>query len=244
MDVIMENHGSSRNRKPRFLNKSSKAPKFLAEPQQPAKILVLNRNQGSIVDQQQLPSTSKLPTRKLDDKDETLDNNKRSLVNIHEEQLSNLQKPVLVNKSLLRRELISIKQNSTHPPKVLSEQANKRKNSLQSIKFLDEELNFNDLTSIEKLLLDSSYSNSNLAPASSIGQTFCIVGAVGFEGVGKSSILNSIANHDVFKTRKSSSNDRDMSGHVTSGIDMHITPERVFLLDTQVIIFTCSLEVF
>ncbi|KAH9417065.1 smg-9, nonsense mediated mRNA decay factor, partial [Dermatophagoides pteronyssinus] len=67
------------------------------------------------------------------------------------------------------------------------------------------------------------------------GQSFSIVSAVGLDGVGKSSLLNSLAQFNVFETRKmmSEKNRETPLNHVTNGIDMHITCERLFLLDTQ-----------
>lgn len=83
----------------------------------------------------------------------------------------------------------------------------------------------------------SGPSSSNIKQGFS-GQSFSIVAAVGLDGVGKSSLLNSLAQCDVFETRKimSIKNRENPLNHVTNGIDMHITCERVFLLDTQVMI--------
>ena len=57
------------------------------------------------------------------------------------------------------------------------------------------------------------------------------VAAVGLQSSGKSSILNRIAGKDVFKRHNDIST---LLQHLTSGIDLHITSERLFLLDTQV----------
>ncbi|XP_027203157.2 uncharacterized protein LOC113797043 [Dermatophagoides pteronyssinus] len=76
------------------------------------------------------------------------------------------------------------------------------------------------------------------------GQSFSIVSAVGLDGVGKSSLLNSLAQFNVFETRKmmSEKNRETPLNHVTNGIDMHITCERLFLLDTQPLLSASVLE--
>lgn len=119
-------------------------------------------------------------------------------------------------------------------------------------KLLDGEFNFQDTATLERCLLADQQTAVVPTSTASNGQSFCIVGAIGLDGVGKSSLLNSIANRSVFKTHRSFAEDRlklapattvpksnagqleNPLTHVTSGIDLHITSERLFLLDTQV----------
>ncbi|SAL95915.1 hypothetical protein [Absidia glauca] len=69
-----------------------------------------------------------------------------------------------------------------------------------------------------------------------------VVGVVGNQGVGKSSILSSFTEQpDV--TFAAQPNDLFLSlGHKTSGIDMHVCPERMILLDTEPIMCWTVLE--
>lgn len=115
------------------------------------------------------------------------------------------------------------------------------------IKMLDGEFNLQDTNVLERSLL-SDVQPANQSSSAPSGQSFCIVGAVGLDGVGKSTLLNSIANRHVFKThrkisdepRNTTASSKTTSGHdnplshVTTGVDLHITSERLFLLDTQV----------
>lgn len=114
-------------------------------------------------------------------------------------------------------------------------------------KMLDGEFNFQDTNVLERSLLSDTLP-ANQSSSTPSGQSFCVVGAVGLDGVGKSGLLNLIANRNVFKThrnvsdelRNTNASSKSTSGHdnplshVTSGVDLHITSERLFLLDTQV----------
>lgn len=60
-----------------------------------------------------------------------------------------------------------------------------------------------------------------------------VVAAIGMQSVGKSTLLNYLAGKKVFKTHKDVEKD-NLLQHVTVGADVHITPERTFLIDTQV----------
>ena len=93
----------------------------------------------------------------------------------------------------------------------------------------------NNSTSTPSASVPSSSSSTNITQGFG-SQSFSIVAAVGLDGVGKSSLLNSMAQCDVFETRKmmAMKNHENPLNHITNGIDMHITAERVFLLDTQV----------
>ncbi|KAI8332699.1 hypothetical protein BC941DRAFT_436363 [Chlamydoabsidia padenii] len=69
-----------------------------------------------------------------------------------------------------------------------------------------------------------------------------VVGVVGQQGVGKSSILSSFTEQST-NTFPSQPNDLFLSlGHKTSGIDMHICPERMILLDTEPILSWTVME--
>src|SRR5699024_3145370 len=58
-------------------------------------------------------------------------------------------------------------------------------------KLLDGEFNLQDTNTLERCLLADNMLNTNQSmPANSSGQSFCIVGAVGLDGVGKSTLLN------------------------------------------------------
>lgn len=132
-------------------------------------------------------------------------------------------------------------------------------NIIDIIKLVDFEFNFIQETSIiDSMLMPDSVTTSqlnatsnsvptqagiNIQPTGSSSnaanfgsQSFCIVAAIGMEGTGKSSLLNTIAQCNVFPTRLSmaKNNRENPLSHVTKGIDLHITSERVFLLDTQV----------
>ena len=71
--------------------------------------------------------------------------------------------------------------------------------------------------------------NSSLGPGG-----FTVISAIGTQSVGKSSLLNKIAGTDVFKTHESVDNPESFLKHLTRGIDLHITKERLLLLDPQV----------
>ncbi|KAF7495813.1 Protein SMG9 [Sarcoptes scabiei] len=137
---------------------------------------------------------------------------------------------------------------------------------LNLIKILDFEFNFlhQNETLINSLLradspqtfnnsnvlstVDSKLSMTNNNPAiihrSDHIQTFSIVSAVGLDGTGKSSLLNSIAQNEIFPTRSSlaEKNSENPLSHVTCGIDMHVTAERIFLLDTQPLLSASVLD--
>ncbi|KAI2800495.1 smg-9, nonsense mediated mRNA decay factor [Blomia tropicalis] len=137
-------------------------------------------------------------------------------------------------------------------------------------KLLDGDFSLLDPTILERLLLsdsqissasaNSSNATNVMAPSGNqstnvVNQSFSIVGAVGLDGVGKSSLLNMLANRKVFKTH---SNMGTSSGsiqgrknclttpltHVTNGVDLHITSERLFLLDTQPLLSPSILDEF
>ncbi|RWS21448.1 SMG9-like protein [Leptotrombidium deliense] len=70
---------------------------------------------------------------------------------------------------------------------------------------------------------------------------FNVVSAVGLQSVGKSSTLNKIAASNVFKTHFDSEDDSILK-HVTHGLNLHITKERLFLLDTQPLLSASILD--
>lgn len=82
----------------------------------------------------------------------------------------------------------------------------------------------------ESLLFQESLANDYLLNES-LSSKFSVITAVGMQNVGKSSLLNRIAGKDIFKTHKNGQNDLK---HLTKGIDLHVTKERLLLLDSQV----------
>ena len=87
----------------------------------------------------------------------------------------------------------------------------------------------------DSLMFLESPANDYLFSESISGSGFSVISAVGLDGVGKSSVLNIIAGKDVFKVHKNNNHysERPLR-HRTRGIDLHITKERLFLLDSQV----------
>lgn len=84
---------------------------------------------------------------------------------------------------------------------------------------------------IESPAAEYMFSDTMLTP-----NGFISIAAVGTQGVGKSTLLNHIAEKDAFKTRRLCPADYGLK-HVTRGIDLHITKERLFLMDSQVSFF-------
>nr|CAB3226601.1 protein SMG9 [Phallusia mammillata] len=95
-----------------------------------------------------------------------------------------------------------------------------------SVKLLDAALNWSD-TGIEQLQEQTD---------------FLVIGVVGMQGVGKSTILSLLAGNQLndppksFTFRPQSVEVQERAGHMTSGIDMAITQERIIILDTQPIL--------
>lgn len=72
---------------------------------------------------------------------------------------------------------------------------------------------------------------------------FSVITAVGLEGVGKSSVLNRIAGKEVFKVHNNQSvNGSDPLKHMTHGLDLHITKERLLLIDSQPLLSASVLD--
>ncbi|CEJ04524.1 hypothetical protein RMCBS344292_18482 [Rhizopus microsporus] len=68
-----------------------------------------------------------------------------------------------------------------------------------------------------------------------------VIGIIGKQGVGKSTILSQFAQLDqVFSTQPC--DQFLISGHKTEGIDMYVTPERAILLDTEPVLSWSVLE--
>ncbi|KAF7255134.1 hypothetical protein EG68_07679 [Paragonimus skrjabini miyazakii] len=94
------------------------------------------------------------------------------------------------------------------------------------VKLVDDQLRFTDLAAVQDLFVENS--------------GFLVVGAVGLQGAGKSSILNVLANQLTNETQlfdgpfpvQSTKNFLTNSPR-TGGIDLYITQDRVILLDTQ-----------
>lgn len=94
-------------------------------------------------------------------------------------------------------------------------------------KLIDGGFNFVFDFARENILLSDSNSPT------STSQSFCIVSAVGLDGVGKSSLLNRIANQSIFPAHCNNPCQENPLTHITTGLDLHITNERMFLLDSQ-----------
>ena len=69
---------------------------------------------------------------------------------------------------------------------------------------------------------------------------FTVVSALGMQSVGKSSLLNKISRTNVFKSHQDPSNVDSLLKHITRGVDLHVTKERLLLLDCQVILINFS----
>lgn len=93
----------------------------------------------------------------------------------------------------------------------------------------------------DNLMFIESPAIDNMLTESISGSGFSVISAIGLDGVGKSSVLNLIAGKEVFRVhhKNSSSYSERPLRHRTKGIDLHITKERLFLLDSQVIIGNC-----
>lgn len=94
------------------------------------------------------------------------------------------------------------------------------------IKLIDEQLRFVDLATVQDLFVDNS--------------GFLVVGAIGLQGSGKSSVLNILANCisdgcGVFDAPFSIQTLKDVVANspCTGGINLYITQDRVILLDAQ-----------
>ncbi|KAA3679957.1 uncharacterized protein DEA37_0013641 [Paragonimus westermani] len=94
------------------------------------------------------------------------------------------------------------------------------------VKLVNDQLRFTDLAAVQDLFVENS--------------GFLVVGAVGLQGAGKSSVLNVLANQLTSQTRlfdgpfpvQSTKNFLTNSPR-TGGVDLYITQDRVILLDTQ-----------
>ena len=101
-----------------------------------------------------------------------------------------------------------------------------------------DEIQTRDFCRIKPLkIMDEGLQMSKLDYSFPCNNEFTVVGVVGFEGVGKSTILSKLAGEHLnpFKTSK--------SGELgTLGLEMYITPERVILLDSQPVNSSMVLE--
>nr|AAW25045.1 SJCHGC07078 protein [Schistosoma japonicum] len=94
------------------------------------------------------------------------------------------------------------------------------------IKLIDEHLRFVDIATVQDLFVENS--------------GFLVVGAIGLQGSGKSSVLNILANCisddcGVFNAPFNVQTIKDVltNSPCTGGINLYITQDRVILLDTQ-----------
>ncbi|CAG2068335.1 unnamed protein product, partial [Timema podura] len=93
-----------------------------------------------------------------------------------------------------------------------------------SVKLVDDFFQFND--SCLEYLLDQN--------------DFTVVGCLGLQGVGKSTLMSLLAgnlpnenNKNAYVFRPQSSEHHESGGHCTVGVDLCVTSNRVILLDTQ-----------
>ena len=93
----------------------------------------------------------------------------------------------------------------------------------------------------------SSTNGSSTAPTTGgatgtggVASSFHVVGAIGKQCVGKSSLLNRLAGRQAFKIH-SDDEEEILLKHVTKGVDLHVTAERLLLLDSQVC-YPCMFE--
>jgi hypothetical protein len=93
----------------------------------------------------------------------------------------------------------------------------------------------------ENLMFLESPANDWLFSDTTSSSGFSVISAVGLEGVGKSSVLNLIAGKDVFRVHTNKYSERPLR-HKTKGIKLHVTKERLLLLDSQVTTLWTSLE--
>ena len=118
--------------------------------------------------------------------------------------------------------------NSAQPPLKIKESFSSGK----TVKMLDSSLHWID-EGIE-LLQDQN--------------DFMVVGVIGMQGVGKSTILSIISgNHfkesqKMFLFKQQTPEVKERASHMTNGIDMAVTNERLILLDTQPILSSSFLE--
>ncbi|VDP88897.1 unnamed protein product [Echinostoma caproni] len=94
------------------------------------------------------------------------------------------------------------------------------------VKLIDEKLLFTDLARIQDLFVENT--------------GFLVVGALGLQGCGKSSLLNVMANQLTSRTilldgpfKVQSLQNLTTNSPQTGGIDLYITQDRIILLDTQ-----------
>ncbi|XP_076812819.1 nonsense-mediated mRNA decay factor SMG9-like [Clavelina lepadiformis] len=77
---------------------------------------------------------------------------------------------------------------------------------------------------------------------------FLVVGVIGMQGVGKSTVLSLAAGNRLTEPQKSflfrpqTAEAKEKASHMTSGIDMAVTNDRLILLDTQPILSSSVLE--
>eukprot|EP00794_Sanderia_malayensis_P011122 gene11122-12292_t len=100
-------------------------------------------------------------------------------------------------------------------------------------------------------VVDESFHWSERALSSLVDQTdFMVVGVVGMQGVGKSTVLSMIGERKRKSSQKKlifrpqSKQDTEKSLHKTDGIDLYVTSERVILLDTQPLLSPSILDRF
>ncbi|CAG2103582.1 unnamed protein product [Medioppia subpectinata] len=93
----------------------------------------------------------------------------------------------------------------------------------------------------ESLMFLESPANDFLLSDAMTASGFSVISTVGMDGVGKSSVLNLIAGRDVFRVHSNKYSERPLK-HKTKGVKLHITKERLLLLDSQPLLSASVLD--
>ena len=153
---------------------------------------------------------------------------KSTAAKVSESRFRNSASPYLVKQSLAQANTSSV----VAPQQTESCKAKEVVSPRSSTKMLDGSLNWSD-GGIEMLQEQTD---------------FLVVGVLGMQGVGKSTVLSLLAGNQLGDAPKSlifrpqTADVRERAGHMTSGIDMAVTSERLVLLDTQPILSPSLLE--
>lgn len=91
--------------------------------------------------------------------------------------------------------------------------------------------------------LNESLAAEYMIPDGPLSACFKVVSVVGTQSCGKSQVMNALAGCNVFRCHGNDT-DSNLLQHVTKGIDMWITPERMFLLDSQPLLSASILDDF
>jgi hypothetical protein len=101
-----------------------------------------------------------------------------------------------------------------------------------------------DAKSVVKHLLPVDAGPPGAVAAAKSCPSFTVLGAVGKQSVGKSMLLNQIAGSAVFDTHTNCDDPaKTLLQHVTNGVNLYATSDRLWLLDTQVTIAIALIQV-